>query len=356
MAGSQVMRAANVLFDAGMIVLCALLVIGGYLVAWADNRGLITGNQLFSVWALPLYAGFAAAAYVLFLHWTRRGRRAGAGLGSEYRFAVRGAALFIVALVGEFALRSVGEPPLEGPEAVLAPTRLGLFLAAILLLSGPILSISRRVRDETAAARVMSSQAALLAIAIGLCFSVLTLLTGFVHPFVFAAGSDEQTVPLGVAGIALQVLLLAGALLVTFRLAPAVLGVVTIVAAVDGALIAFIGAEPVFFVALLAAGIAGDVYMWRYGRRATVSPLALAVGMASVAALFFVGTYFVLLAVTRGIGWSPDLMVGSILLSMLLAAAAAAVVEWPRPGRADNRLARTNPADTNPADTDATIA
>ena len=95
-------------FDAFMLVLCAILVVGGHVLVWADNNGLITGNELFSVWALPLYVGFGLAALravAVANEPARRHERAGEGrlgacqrhgLPSGYEAALIGAALFIV--------------------------------------------------------------------------------------------------------------------------------------------------------------------------------------------------------------------------------------------------------------------
>jgi TolB protein len=639
---AAIRRTATVGFDAGMIVLLGLLVVGGYLLVWADGQGLVTGNQLFSVWSLPLYAGFIAAAYLLLLFWTGRRRRSGNAPGAEYRYAVGGAVLFIVALIGEFVWRSISDRPPTGAEGVLSPTRLALFAATLLMLSGPILSVAGRLRAAAAATpTVVDGQTLLLALALGLAFSVVTLLTGFVHPFVLAAGSgpggdanvlatptdlylvpitgagsrrltttpdvdeahpdispdgtrlvfargtaddyrifnsavdgsdarrvtdrnvhedgpvwgpegvditfwsplpvttelqatpgapapapgpslrpppvdltgygmwlvpaagrgaapmlevggrgiearaqdgdtvcgwafsgndfdvftrnfatgtesivfggpsnewgctwspdgsrvafhsdrdgdfeiysaaldgsdlrqltddpgidqlprwspdgshiayissrggefdiyvagadgsaptnvtndpaledgflgmawlrdgsgivaasrgrpyaapsEEQTVPLGVAAIALQSLLLAGALLVALRLVPGVSGVTTIICLVGAVLIGLIAAQPISAISLVVAGLAADTYLWMAWRsRRRPSALRLAGTTVSIAAFFFVGVYFVVLAVTAGVSWSLDLVIGSILLSTFLAATAAAVAEWPR--------------------------
>lgn len=177
-------------FDLLMVALLAILVVGGHILVWADDpdRGLVTGNQLFSIWALPVYIGFLPAAYVLFLWWS--GRRRGSGVPLGYRAALIGAAVFLLALIAEFAWRSAGGRPMAGPEGVLAPARIGLFVGAALMLSGPLLSLWRRL---TAAGdmprRINSIDAAAFAVALGLLLSLTTLLTGFVHPFVVRAGA-----------------------------------------------------------------------------------------------------------------------------------------------------------------------
>lgn len=173
-----------------MVVLLGLLVVGGHLLVWADDpdRGLVSGNQLFSIWALPVYIGFLPAAYVLFLWWS--GRRRGGGVPLGYRAALFGAALFLLALIAEFAWRSAGGRPPTGPEGVLAPARIGLFVGAALMVSGPLLSLRARLAATgSMPARINSIDATAFAVALGLLLSLTTLLTGFVHPFVVRAGA-----------------------------------------------------------------------------------------------------------------------------------------------------------------------
>src|SRR5687767_10005611 len=129
-------------FDAFMLGLCAIVVVGGHILVWADNNGFIAGNLLFSVWALPLYVGAGLSAYVLLL-W-RVGRRASGpdeerpGLPVAYELAFIGAILFFVAIVAELAWRAIGAGLPSGPEGVLSPSRIALFVATLLLLSGPL--------------------------------------------------------------------------------------------------------------------------------------------------------------------------------------------------------------------------
>ena len=183
-------------FDLLMVVLLAILVVGGHILVWADDpdRGLVTGNQLFSIWALPVYIGFLPAAYVLFLWWS--GRRRGGGVPLGYRAALIGAALFLLALIAEFAWRAAGARPTPGPEGVLAPSRIALFVGAALMISGPLLSLARRLDAAGAMPRFINSiHAAAFAVALGLLLSLTTLLTGFIHPFVVdAAAPVDQPV------------------------------------------------------------------------------------------------------------------------------------------------------------------
>jgi Tol biopolymer transport system component len=182
--------------DLLMVVLLALLVVGGHILVWADDpeRGLVSGNQLFSIWALPVYLGFLPAAYVLFLWWS--GRRRGGGVPLGYRAALAGAALFLLALIAEFAWRSAGGRPEGGPAGVLAPARIGLFVGAALMVSGPLISLRGRLAATgSMPGRINSIDAAAFSVALGLLLSLTTLLTGFVHPFVVRAGAPMEQPP-----------------------------------------------------------------------------------------------------------------------------------------------------------------
>ena len=185
-------------FDTLIVCLSALLVFGGYLLVWADNAGLIVGNQLFSVWSLPLYAGFLVAAYLLFVWWETRRAGGQDAFASAYRYSLIGAALFLVGLLMEFVLRAAGGRPPAGPEGVLVPSRLLLFAATLLILTGPILSIVQRRHAPTSGSdRALTfsdrwrNGSLMLAVGLGLVLAVLTLLTETIHPFVVLAGATD---------------------------------------------------------------------------------------------------------------------------------------------------------------------
>ena len=178
-------------FDFVMVALLVLLVVGGHVLVWADDpqRDLVSGNQLFSIWALPLYLGFLPAAYLLLVWWSARRRAHGGGVPLGYRAALIGAAIFLLALSAEFAWRAVAGRPPQGPEGVLSPSRLALFVGAALMVSGPLLSIRNRLATAGLPRRVASADSSAFAVTLGLLLSLTTLLTGFVHPFVVLAAA-----------------------------------------------------------------------------------------------------------------------------------------------------------------------
>ncbi len=190
-------RLSAAAFDTLIVALSALLVFGGYLLVWADNNSLIVGNQIFSVWALPLYAGFLVAAYLLFIWWGSRRAGGREAFARAYRYSLIGAALFVVGLLIEFVLRAAGGRPPAGPEGVLVPSRLLLFAATLLIVTGPILSIVQRRAAKSGTGRALTISdrwrdgALTLAVGLGLVLAVLTLLTETIHPFVVLAGATD---------------------------------------------------------------------------------------------------------------------------------------------------------------------
>ena len=80
---------------------------------------------------------------------------------------------------------------------MIAPSRIALFIGIALMVSGPLLSIGRRLNEAAGGLRqkVASIDSAAFAVALGLLLSVTTLLTAFMHPFVVLAGApiDQPT-------------------------------------------------------------------------------------------------------------------------------------------------------------------
>ncbi len=169
-----------------------MLVFGGYLLVWADNNGLVVGNQLFSPWSLPLYAGFLAASFLLFIWWDSRRNLSRIPFPGGLRYSLVGAALFIVGLLVEFVLREAGGRPPAGPEGVLTPSRLLLFAATLLILTGPVLSIVERRATSGSVRGGWRHGLPTLGLALGLMLAVLTLLTQSIHPIVVLAGAQAE--------------------------------------------------------------------------------------------------------------------------------------------------------------------
>ena len=169
-----------------------MLVFGGYLLVWADNNGLVVGNQLFSPWSLPLYAGFLAASFLLFIWWDSRRNLSRIPFPGGLRYSLVGAALFIVGLLVEFVLREAGGRPPAGPEGVLTPSRLLLFAATLLILTGPVLSIVERRATSGSVRGGWRHGLPTLGLALGLMLAVLTLLTQSNSPHCRARGRPSR--------------------------------------------------------------------------------------------------------------------------------------------------------------------
>jgi hypothetical protein len=144
----------------------------------------------------------------------------------------------------------------------------------------------------------------------------------------YAAPDARETQPLGVGAIVLNALIVVGVLLFGLRLIGPMVGMGTIVGLINGLLAALVGGEPLFFMSVLAAGIAADLVFLR----GATTTRRLALTMAGVSAFVLVLSYFLLL--TSGVSWGLDLVLGSIILSSVLAMALALILTWDRPDEA----------------------
>jgi hypothetical protein len=140
----------------------------------------------------------------------------------------------------------------------------------------------------------------------------------------YAAPSPEETQPLGVGAIVLNALIVVGVLLLGLRLVGPMVGLGTIVGLINGLLAALVGGEPLFFFSVLAAGITADVVFLR----GAPSTRRLALNMAGVTAFVLVLGYFLLLF--EGVSWGLDLVLGSIILSTVMALGLALIPAWDR--------------------------
>jgi Tol biopolymer transport system component len=141
----------------------------------------------------------------------------------------------------------------------------------------------------------------------------------------YAAPSPAETQPLGVGAIVLNALIVVSVLLFGLRLVGPLVGMGTIVGLINGLLAALVGGEPLFFLSVLAAGIAADVVF----ARGAISSRRLAVNMAGASAFVLVLSYFLLLL--QGVSWGLDLVVGSVILSTVLAIGLALIATWDGP-------------------------
>jgi hypothetical protein len=145
----------------------------------------------------------------------------------------------------------------------------------------------------------------------------------------YATPPPDQTQALGVGALVLNALIVVGVLLFGLRLVGPMVGMGTIVGLINGLLAALVGGEPLFFISVLAAGVTADVVF----ARNTASTRRVALNMAGASAFVLVLSYFLLLL--SGVSWGLDLVLGSIILSSVLAMGLALIVAWDRPGESD---------------------
>lgn len=194
-------------FDLAMLACCAAMVLGGYVLAWASDRGLTwRADSVFSPWAALLYAGFLPAAYLLLtVAAGSPGPTIRARAPEGYEAATVGSVLFIAGVV--LSLLIPGEDfPLAG---LVSPQTLLMFLGGMLLVSGPLVSLGRRWRERDPDLDRRGTGLS-FAVALGLLLAVLTLLTSFAHPFSLDLTVAARTSPATAAQTDLYLLPLDG--------------------------------------------------------------------------------------------------------------------------------------------------
>ncbi|HUR68790.1 MAG TPA: hypothetical protein VM370_06045 [Candidatus Thermoplasmatota archaeon] len=321
--------------DWAFVAASAWILVGLHLDGWAHAHrpGL---ESFFTPWHGILYSGFFALAGVTLLTWVANGREMPAGYG----LTGAGVLVFLAAGAGDMVWHTLFGIE-ANVEALLSPTHLGLATGMALMVAGPLRSAQRATLPALLAA--------------GLLLSVFTFFTQFTQPGgrpwpfagneptaatfpvadatpdfpVFAAGVPAHEVAniLGLAGILLAtILFLSFALFLLHRFALP-FGALTLVFAVDGALLALMRDTPWWLAVALVAGLAADALArllrpreggWRLRAFAAAAPAALW------------SAYFAALALAGDVWWSVHLWTGAIVASALAGVALSYLMHTPR--------------------------
>lgn len=303
----------------------AWLVLGLWLDARAHHE-LRDLESFFTPWHGVLYGGLLATLAVLLVV-LLRGRAAGRpwrrALPLGYGLSLVGGLVFAAGGVADLAWHSVFGIEAD-IEALLSLPHLVLAAGGGLLVGGPLRAGWHRGGD--------APWPALLSLAATL--SVLTFFTEYANPFAIAWAAPDPTEAaglaadgrglradaasdvgraLGVAGIILQAGILTGGLLLAVRRWDLRPGAATVLLGVTVGLGVVPHDEYRFVPAALVGGLLADVLLLRLrpspGRRA-----ALRAFSAAVPAVLF-GLYFLTLRLTGGIGWTPPLWTGAVVLA-----------------------------------------
>lgn len=310
------------IIDVGATVLAGWLIFGVYLDGWAHTVGL--PDSFWTPWHGVLYSGYGALA--LFLAAvvgrgvvSRRTWRE--AIPDGYGPSVLGAIVFAAGGFGDMIWHTVVGIE-QSLDTLFSPSHLALAIGIVLLVSGPLRSAWRRgplSRPSLAAATSFASLA--------MIFLILTFMFMFAQPFVRLLGNRGE-IGLGELGqmrALLAVLVftatLVGLVLLAIREGALLPGSITALLAIDAiALMTMRGTTSpnqsvVNASAVLAAGVLGDVLLWRVRpSRARVVPVRI---MAALIPGAFFAAYFGAVVVRVGTGWTPHAVTGMAVMAAL---------------------------------------
>jgi len=121
---------------------------------------------------------------------------------------------------------------------------------------------------------------------------------------------------LGITSILLQDALLMALVLLLLRRWALPFGSLTLIFTLNAALMSVLGDKYLLIPAALVAGVIADLLIWRFKPSAS-RPVEFHI-VAFLIPVAFYSLYFFALLLTRGIGWSVNLWMGSIVLSGII--------------------------------------
>jgi Tol biopolymer transport system component len=145
---------------------------------------------------------------------------------------------------------------------------------------------------------------------------------------------------LGITSILLQDALLMALVLLLLRRWALPFGSLTLIFTLNAALMSVLGDKYLLIPAALAAGVIADLLVWRFKPSAS-RPVEFRI-VAFLIPVAFYSLYFFALLLTRGIGWSVNLWMGSIVLSGIISLLLSYLLLPPLAGEKE-----TDPAVTN---------
>lgn len=303
------------------------MVVGLFLDGWAHDDG--RPESFFTPWHAVLYSGFAATGLAALLVVRRRRSRSEplrAAVPSGHGLTLLGLAGFGVAAIGDLLWHEAFGIEV-GVEALLSPTHLLLFASGLLVLSAPLRSLWTAPGEDVERLGPFLPVVANAALLVGVTGFFLAYLSPFVNDAA-AQAFDPSRVPhrhpstdaeelqqlLGLASVLVTTLLLAlptYAVLRRWRTPP---GSMTVLLGLATFLLVGLDQFGEWYVVLagLMAGAVIDALCPRIG--ATV---AVSAGIV----VFWAGYFAVHALVGEQVGWSAELIGGTIVLGGLLAAA-----------------------------------
>lgn len=300
-----------------MTLSSGVMLVGLYLDGWA-HRHLSNLESFFTPWHGVLYSGFfatmACLAYML-VRFRRPGQTWWQTIPPGYGLSLVGAAIFFAGGFADLIWHTLFGIEKQ-IEALLSPTHLVLAIGGTLIGAGPFRAAWQRV-DQPANPHLPDLLPMLLALTFG--WSVMTFFTQFAHPFVhlWAGGPMPDGIfnpqRMGLGALLIQSALMMGVILLTVRRWTLPFGSLTVVLTANAALMAMLELHLVFLLVGLGAGLGGDLLL-RSLIPSALSPVRFRMFAFSLPACYY-ALYFLVLALTDGLWWSPPLWAGSIVLA-----------------------------------------
>jgi hypothetical protein len=326
------------------IGLATLIVIGGYVDAWAHRHLASSLETFFTPWHGLLYGAALATGAWLGLEILAARRTIGSwrvAIPTGYELAVVGFALAAVGGVADLAWHSMFGIEVS-VDALLSPTHLLLAAGFLLVVTAPARAwLVRPDRDGAV------PPAAVLAVALGV--AELAFFTQFLNPFAdyWPTYDPEPGLTIGIASILVQSAILGAGIVALRALGPIRPGAISLV--VVGPAVAAAGAGDTWLTvpAAIAGALVGELLVSARGRDLAPGRLATLIGLV-LAVLW--ASYEGILWAAFGLTWTAHAITGGVILGAVtgwligfLASLGAAGVVPPAPARSEpltSRMAR----------------
>jgi hypothetical protein len=324
----------GLLFDWAFTILSAWMVGGLYLDGWAHSHGKID-DVFFTPWHAVLYSGAFAIILLLSTTYARNLTRGYAWprlLPAGYGLSLVGAILFLLGGGLDMVWHQTFGVEVN-LEALLSPTHLLLASSGVLMVGGPLRAAwSRMPARATHSWRTLGP----LLLSATLTLSLLTFFTEYSHPIAlpiaargFVSRPSGFIRALGISGIMLQSALLIGMILLLARRWSLPFGALTLLIALNCALMSVFEDTYHLLPAALAAGLLADLLL-RWLKPAELRLPQLRLFAFAVPAVFY-SLYFLALQLTGGIEWTIHLWMGAIFLAGVAGAFVSFMVASPFP-------------------------
>ena len=326
-----------------VIMLLAIWMVGGVFIdGWAHINLPSTKETFFTPWHGVLYSGFAAvAAWMVTPILRRRHSGVAAAIRPGYGLALIGLIIFAAGGVGDGIWHEVFGIEV-GVDALLSPTHLMLLTGGLLVLTSPVRAAWIRPGESPGfveflpALLSLTLTAALLSFFFAYAWGGLGLTPATPVP---AAALDEHAtghreaelmIAAGIlARLLTTVLLIGPVLLILKRWQPPAGSATALFTAVSALLFALSAdASLSLLLAPLLAGVVADIAIGQLHQPATSNWWVY--GLVAGTAFVMWSAHFTAMALTHGLGWTPELWGGAIALSVLTAVGMAVLAFPPR--------------------------